>query len=171
METPLLISSVAWAATLLATVRHLEGVSVDDALLLFDLLMSTRLLSRAGRAADKEKLRNLPRLRVAAARLAAAWAIVRDTPQTKVGQDGAEKDTTATEVVDAVVQVVSREQLEAALETVAELLPLPSAEDDGDLEWRVELMERYATVRPFLEQLASVVPWDRRRSARRSSRR
>ena len=36
------------AATLLATVRHLEGVSVDDALLLFDLLMSTRLLSQAG---------------------------------------------------------------------------------------------------------------------------
>ena len=35
------------AATLLATVRHLEGVSVDDALLLFDLLMSTRLLSQA----------------------------------------------------------------------------------------------------------------------------
>ena len=148
------------AATLLATVRHLEGVSVDDALLLFDLLMSTKLLSQAGRAADKEKLRNLPRLRVAAARLAAAWAIVRDTPQTKVGQDGAEKDTTATEVVDAVVQVVSREQLEAALDTVAELLlPPPSAEDDGDLEWRVELMERYATVRPFLEQLASAVPW------------
>ncbi|MGH3199212.1 MAG: DUF4158 domain-containing protein, partial [Streptosporangiaceae bacterium] len=147
------------AATLLATVRHLEGASVDDALLLFDLLMSTKLLSQAGRAADKEKLRNLPRLRVAAARLAAAWSIVRDTPQTKVGQDGAEKDTTATEVVDAVVQVVSREQLEAALETVAELLPPPSAEDDGDLEWRAELTERYATVRQFLEQLASAVPW------------
>jgi len=141
------------AATLLATVRHLEGVSVDDALLLFDLLMSTRLLSQAGRAADKEKLRNLPRLRVAAARLAAAWAIVRDTPPTQVGQDGAEKDTTAAEVVDAVVQVVTREQLEAALATVAELLPLPSGEDDGDLEWRAD------TVRPFIEQLASVVPW------------
>ena len=56
---------------------------------------------------------------MAAARLAAAWAIVRDTPPTQVGQDGAEKDTTATEVVDAVVQVVTREQLEAALETVA----------------------------------------------------
>ena len=68
------------AATLLATVRQLEGVSVDDALLLFDLLMSTMLLSRASRAADKEKLRNLPRLRVAAARLAAAWAIVRGHP-------------------------------------------------------------------------------------------
>ena len=96
---------------------------------------------------------------MAAARLAAAWSIVRDTPQTKVGQDGAEKDTTVTEVVDAVVQVVSRDKLEAALETIAELLPLPSAEDDGDLEWRVELMERYATVRPFLEQLAAVIPW------------
>jgi TnpA family transposase len=147
------------AATLLATVRHLEGVSVDDALLLFDLLMSTRLLSQAGRAADKEKLRNLPRLRVAAARLAVAWAIVRDTPPTQVGQDGAEKDTTAAEVVDAVVQVVTREQLEAALATVAELLPLPSSEDDGDLEWRAELAGRYATVKPFIEQLASVVPW------------
>ncbi len=51
------------AATLLATVRHLEGVSVDDALLLFDLLMSTKLLSQAGRAGDKEKLKNPPRLR------------------------------------------------------------------------------------------------------------
>jgi TnpA family transposase len=147
------------AATLLATVRHLEGVSVADALLLFDLLMSTKLLSQAGRAGDKEKLKNLPRLRIAAARLAAAWAIVRDTPPTHVGQDGGETDTTATEVVDAVVQVVTREQLEAALATVAELLPLPSTEDDGDLEWRAELVDRYATVRPFIEQLASVVPW------------
>jgi TnpA family transposase len=147
------------AATLLAAVRHLEGVSIDDALLLFDLLMSTNLLSRAGRAGDKEKLKNLPKLRVAAARLAAAWAIVRDTPPVQAGGDGKPKDTTATEVVEAVVQVVSREQLEAALETVAELLPLPPVEDDGDLEWRVELVDRYATVRPFIEQLAAVIPW------------
>lgn len=96
---------------------------------------------------------------MAAARLAAAWAIVRDTPQTRVGQDGGQTDTTATEVVDAVVHVVSREQLEAALETVAELLPLPSTEDDGDLEWRTELVDRYATVKPFIEQLAAVIPW------------
>jgi hypothetical protein len=38
-------------ATLLATVRELEGSAVDDALLLFDLLMSTVLMSRATRAA------------------------------------------------------------------------------------------------------------------------
>jgi hypothetical protein len=46
-----------------------------------------------------------------------------------------------------------------ALATVAELLPLPSSEDDGDLEWRAELAGRYPTVKPFIEQLASVVPW------------
>ncbi|MEV4895260.1 hypothetical protein AB0K48_38385 [Nonomuraea sp. NPDC055795] len=142
-----------------ATLRHLEGVAVDDALLLFDLLMSTKLLSRAGRAGDKEKLRSLPRLRVTAARLAAAWAIVRDTSPVRVADDGARTDTTASELVDAVVQVVSREQLEAALATVAELLPLPTEEDDGDLEWRAELVARYGTVKPFIEQLTSVIPW------------
>ncbi|MET8862827.1 DUF4158 domain-containing protein [Nonomuraea sp. NPDC004580] len=36
-------------ATLLATVRQMEGTAVDDALLLFDLLLSTVLLARAGR--------------------------------------------------------------------------------------------------------------------------
>jgi len=44
----------------------LEGGSVDDALLLFDLLISTVPLSRATRAADKEKLKNLPRRGVSA---------------------------------------------------------------------------------------------------------
>ena len=63
-------------ATLVATVRELEATSVDDALLLFDLLMSTRLLSAAARQGDKEKLRTLPRLRTAAARMAAAWSVV-----------------------------------------------------------------------------------------------
>ncbi len=45
------------------------------------------------------------------------------------------------------------------METVLELLPLPSAEDDDDLDWRVELAGRYGTVRPFAEMLASVIPW------------
>ncbi|MDP9843371.1 Tn3 family transposase [Streptosporangium lutulentum] len=146
-------------ATLLATVRELEGTSVDDALLLFDLLMSTVLLSRASRAGDKEKLKNLPRLRIAAARLAAAWTIVMDTPQTQAEDDGGEKVTTAAEVLDHVEQVVTREQLAAAVETVLELTPLSSTEDDGYLEWRVELVDRYGTVRPFVDMLASLIPW------------
>ena len=36
-------------ATVLATMRHLEGASVDDALTLFDVLMATKLLARAER--------------------------------------------------------------------------------------------------------------------------
>lgn len=145
-------------ATLLATVRHLEGAAVDDALLLFDLLMSTVLLSRANRAGDAEKLRNLPKLRVAAARLAAAWTIVADTPPSRPTGAG-ERATTVPEVLQAVEKVVTREQLEAAIATVAELLPLPSTEDDGDLEWRVELVERYSTVKAFASMLAAVIPW------------
>jgi TnpA family transposase len=139
-------------ATLLATVRELEGASVDDALLLFDLLMSTKLLSRASRVGDKEKLKSLPALRIAAARMAQGWAVMMDAPQV----DG-EKVTTVSEVWERIERVVSREQLAAAVEMVLQMLPC--AEDDGDLEWRVELVNRYGTVRGFVEMLASVIPW------------
>ena len=62
---------------------------MDDALLLFDLLMSTKLLSGATRKGDKEKLKTFPRLRTAAARMAAAWSVVLGTlPQ---AEDGAER--------------------------------------------------------------------------------
>ena len=44
-------------ATLLATVRWLEVTAADDALELFDVFMSSELIGRAGKAADKEKLR------------------------------------------------------------------------------------------------------------------
>jgi hypothetical protein len=118
------------SGTLLATVRHLEGAAVDDALVLFDLLMSTVLLSRASRAADQQKLRTLPRLWVAAARLAAAWAVVRDTAAAGPPGDGPQ-EITAAELMGLVEQVVPRAKLEAALATVAELLPGPGAEDDG----------------------------------------
>jgi Domain of unknown function (DUF4158) len=58
------------AATLLATVRHLLAVAIDDALDLFDVLMSTRLLARAERATAAEHIRSLPRLARASATLA-----------------------------------------------------------------------------------------------------
>jgi TnpA family transposase len=144
-------------ATLVATVRELEGSSVDDALLLFDLLMATKLLAGAARAGNKEKLKNLPKLQVAAVRMAAAWKVALGTPQ-EVGA----KAATMPEVMSAVDQVVSREKLAAAVETVFALLPASTETDvevDNDLEWRAELVDRYATVRPFIELLASVVPW------------
>jgi hypothetical protein len=55
-------------ATLLATARHLEAKSVDDALELLDLLMSAELLNKAQREADKDKARKHPRLVLAAMR-------------------------------------------------------------------------------------------------------
>ena len=61
-------------ATLLATMRHLEGVSVDDALLLFDLLMATKLLAKANRDEKNAKLKSLPRLRKAALQAGSAPA-------------------------------------------------------------------------------------------------
>src|SRR5260370_786019 len=59
-------------ATLVATVRHLEGRSIDDALELLDLLMTTELLGRAQRESDKENARRQPRLARASPRLARA---------------------------------------------------------------------------------------------------
>jgi hypothetical protein len=58
-------------ATMLATVRHLEGAAVDDALILFDGLMSTKLLARGERLSTAEKLRTLPKFRKAASTVAA----------------------------------------------------------------------------------------------------
>lgn len=59
-------------ATLVATVRHLEGRSIDDALELLDLLMMTELMGRAQREAGKENARRHPRLARASGRLAVA---------------------------------------------------------------------------------------------------
>jgi hypothetical protein len=56
-------------ATLLATVRFLEGKSVDDTLELLDLLMATELVNKAQTASNKEKVRKHSKL---AARLAVA---------------------------------------------------------------------------------------------------
>lgn len=74
-------------ATLLATVQHLETATVDDALDLLDVLMSSRLLSRAERVGKEEKLRSLPRLRRAAGRVAKAVGVLLETaPATDTGE-------------------------------------------------------------------------------------
>jgi len=48
-------------ATLVAALQSLERTAVDDALDLFDLLMTSRLLSRAERESARDRLRTLPR--------------------------------------------------------------------------------------------------------------
>ena len=61
-------------AALLATVVYLEGKATDDALELFDLLMTTDLLARAERESSKDKLRRYPRMSRDGARCATAAA-------------------------------------------------------------------------------------------------
>jgi hypothetical protein len=154
-------------ATLLATMRHLEGVSVDDALLLFDLLMATKLLAKANRDEKNAKLKSLPRLRKAALQAESALRAALDTPMTRPGQPAHEagpagadpvvRVTTAQEMIARIALVVPIEQLEAALAVIREFLP--AEQDDADLAWRAELTNRFASVRGFVELLAETVPW------------
>lgn len=150
-------------ATTLATVRHLEGAAVDDALLLFDLLMSTKLLARAERVSVSEKLRALPRFRKAASTVAKAVELLRDAAEAdeemaaQAAEDGVDFERVRlAQVWSEIERVASREELAKALATVAELVP---DDEDSDAEWRAQLVSRYQTVRGFLEALARVIPW------------
>ncbi|WP_256862988.1 hypothetical protein [Microbispora sp. GKU 823] len=67
-------------ATLLATVRHLETATVDDALDLLHALMATKLLAKAERMGNDAKLKALPQLRKAAKKVAAAVDVLMTTP-------------------------------------------------------------------------------------------
>jgi Domain of unknown function (DUF4158)/Tn3 transposase DDE domain len=145
-------------ATLLATARHLEAKSVDDALELLDLLMSAELLNRAQREADKDKARKHPRLARASARLAVAVEALFDSD----GWGGPDEEPRVSQVWEAIEAVISRADLRSALAVVSETVPPPGAEDpDG---WRAGLLSRYQTVIRVLEAPAGrdLVRCDRR---------
>ncbi|MDP8901137.1 MAG: DUF4158 domain-containing protein [Actinomycetota bacterium] len=70
-------------ATLLATVVYLEAKAVDDAIELFDVLMTNDLLARAYRESRDDKVRRYPSVSRDAGKLAAAVAVLLaagDTP-------------------------------------------------------------------------------------------
>ncbi len=137
-------------ATLLATVRWLEAKSVDDALELFDVLVTTELFGRAERQASAEKLARYPRIAKHAARLAAAVEVLLEAEEWGQGEE-----MTLEVVWDAIENVVSRAELRAAVAGVTEVLPPPDADPDG--EWRARLMERFASIRGFAPLLCQVV--------------
>jgi TnpA family transposase len=140
-------------ATLLATVRFLEGKSVDDTLELMDLLMSTELLNKAQTAANKEKVRKQPQLARASARLAVAVEALFDSD----GWGDPAEAVRVGLVWEAIEAVVSRSELRAALVLVNENVPPADAgEGEGD-DWRVELVGRFATVSGFLKMLPKVI--------------
>jgi len=138
-------------ATLLATARHLEAKSVDDALELLDLLMSAELLNKAQRESDKDKVRRHPRLAKASVRLAVAVEALFDSD----GWGGPDEEPRVSAVWEAIEAVVSRADLRAALHVVSEEAPPLGAEDPDD--WRAELVTRYQTVAGFLKMLTEVI--------------
>ncbi|MER5324599.1 DUF4158 domain-containing protein [Streptosporangium roseum] len=137
-------------ATLLATVRHLETASVDDALDVLDLLIATNLLARAERAGKAEQLRTFPKLRLAARTMASAVEVLTGAPEAT-----ADRLVSLVEVWKAIEEVVPREKLAAAVETVAAFVPV--TDDDAAAEWRAELVKRYRTVQGFIEPLLATI--------------
>ncbi|XUK64336.1 DUF4158 domain-containing protein [Plantibacter sp. RU18] len=132
-------------ATLVALVRHLDAVAVDDVLDLFVLLMTTKLLNPARRATSADRLAWLPRLEKASRVLAS----VNDellTLLSAAARDGGSLDVAG--VRARIEPIASRELIAGAVATVAELVP----DDDANQEaaFRVALADRYRTVRPFV---------------------
>jgi Tn3 transposase DDE domain len=136
-------------ATLLATTRSLEVSAVDDVLDLFALLMATKLLAWAERESNKQRQRDMPRLARASITLAKAARVLLAADVQAV---------TATELWAAIEQVASRDKVASAIEAVEELASFGEDEDD-DADRQAELVKRYATVRPFLPLLTTVVPF------------
>lgn len=69
------------ASTLPATVRHLETSSVEDALDVLDLLITSNLLARTERAGKAEQLHTSPELRKAARTMASAVEVLMSAPE------------------------------------------------------------------------------------------
>jgi len=112
--------------------------------------MATRLLTQATLRGNDERLRSLPRLRRAAATVAAAARVLLDVPEA-----AAERPVSVAELWGELERVIGREQLAAAVATVSEFVPDQDADDDA--EWRAELVKRYPSVRGFIALLVEIV--------------
>ena len=128
-------------ATLVATVRSLEAKAVDDALELFDVLMTNDLLARAARESRNEKLRRYPRLSKDAGKLAAAVGVLLDALEH-------EEQLSLDLVWEEIESKVSRAELRAAVAHLLDIAPPADADPDG--EWRTALIDRFASVRAFV---------------------
>jgi len=128
-------------AVLVATVLALSARATDDALELFDLVMTTELLSKAERESKDEKLRRYPRVSRNAGKFAAAVTVLLEMSEVK-------PDISLEMVWDLIENAVTKSELRAAVAVIDELVPADDAELNGQrLE---ELAGRLATVRPFL---------------------
>lgn len=141
---------------------YLQSRAVDDALDLLDVLITSKLLARAERESAKEKLRTLPKLGKASAKLAAAMGVLLevtgahdDLAEQATVEGGIAEPVSLSQVWAEIEAVVPRTELTDALTAVVELAGPPDS--DVDEAWRTELVKRYATVRPFLPLLCEVI--------------
>lgn len=146
-------------ATLLATAVHLTTRAVDDALDLLEVLIATKLLAKAERETAKGKMKTLPKVERAGAKLATAFQVVFDTTaeqvDTDTGEISAPKVQTLAAMWEQIEAVVPRNELAAAIAALFELTP--PLDSDADQAWRAMLATRFGTVRPFLKLLVKVV--------------
>jgi len=129
-------------ATLLAVARQLETDATDDMLDLLDRLLAG-LLARSQRVEQRDRLRGLAALDVAARHLRDAVAVLLDPPD--AGRGGLPALWGALEQ-----RGMSRAQLAGAVEAVSELSRQPES-------WVEQLLSRYSHVRRFLPALLEVV--------------
>jgi hypothetical protein len=122
-------------------------------------LITTKLLARAERESVRAKLKTLPQVERASVKLAAAVAVLLEVTAEQVdaatGQVHAPAAASMAAVWERIEAVVPRRELSAALAAITELAPAPDS--DADEAWRALLVTRYATVRPFLASLTTVV--------------
>ncbi len=135
-------------ATLLSTVVYLEAKATDDALELFDVLMTTDLMAQAVRESKADKLRRYPTVSRDAARCAAAVEVLFASEEWG-------EDVTVEAIWAAIDNVVPRGELREAVAHLAAVVPPLDAEAGG--EWRSALVERYAVVRRFVPLLCRTV--------------
>jgi TnpA family transposase len=145
-------------ATLLATVRWLEVAATDDALEALDVFMSNELVGRASKAADTEKLRRQPGYARHAGVLRAAVEVLFEVSEW--GED------VPLDLIWAAIDkaVGSRARLRAAVDAVAEFVPPPGGDPNG--QWRAMVVGRYATVRGFVKLLCQVITFEATADAR-----
>jgi len=122
-------------ATLLAVARQLETDATDDMLDLLDRLLAG-LLARTQRVEQRERLRGLPALDVAARQLRDAVTVLLDPPEGGLLEVWSVLDERG----------ISRDQLAAAVHAVGELSREPES-------WAEQLLSRYSHVRRFLPAL------------------
>lgn len=135
-------------AMLTAVMRHLEAKAIDEALDLFQVLMTTRLLNAAKRKTEKERLSTLPQLEKASRVLARAAKVLFEELELVEEQ---EVDLDVAALWAAVEEVAPRAAVMTAAATVVSLVP--EDENSAEVAMRAALANRYATVRPFLALL------------------